>query len=1064
MRMRTARSFPSLTAILLLTLSGATGWSPPAWGGDEKPTALVLDLGSESWTKRETAQSLLLEGGIAATSLLEEASRSANPELAYRARYVLSRIDPRFFQCQILKIELAPTPDIAAVAVAAGAEDGELVARGTMSQQANAGRVAARRGYPEDPTYTVSVRTLSPQMSPQAGSQAGSSGPGSGSAGGSAVEVTVTQQSQGTLALEARPILIPRQSVAMLRTGDQLLYERVGLHLARERHPFLTLIRARTGRKSSLTQAALPESAPVALARLADEIVEQLNRDDADAHHSALEIASFLRSPRAASTLQSVLKSPTASSDDIALASLGLDDRDLLRRVIGKPGKQDGGLVRGAVSPPGDTAESQAGEDETSGELRIRAAARLLELGDEDGLEELLERLAEGNPSTAHVVMASLADFAQRGSLSAQARKALLEAVYSEDFLGHTIWEDAETEYLLSVACLAIDPAMPEAPQAISKALENLAKLARGELGPVNLRLRPCLDSWKRVRARGAAEGPSELDFILELLPTLRDSSQISEAVGFLETAISDAPGKLPGAQSGQIGNDELDRMLRGLLAQAESDVSGLFPSTVTALLRVTRALTIAPGQLTRVVQALVDAGEWGLRIQTEEADATTPVPSQVGLYLRQLEDQLAKWTALDGAKRKAAGGTFNAQPWREWLGQGELAANREREILAKGGQLGVFPVRPTNKEPADAAEQDRAVVYYEFDLLLDSTSGVAAAAPEGKSPGQPSFRVLGGRRVELTSSKSISLEDRWGNRSTIRVEPDSTGAKTQAPRFRVNSRLYLFAGVPSLTAVQTKTLSAAWMETSDQFFGSRTLPGGGAGNYRTLYCVDFLDSETAAPPIDAGTAELWAWFLDHRLLKVRPDASRDQWTSVLGILRTLRLKESAPLLKEILASQGAVDVSLVDIAHQLLELGDPAGSEFLKKALESPNQNERLLAALALCETGSAAAATALLGVIEKNAALARAQGYQVVTNLGVFLERSEPSDPTRQKVIGFLVSRLDDIVFQNRAFSILAQESGLDFGFESAQVLNDPQEKSRAVARAVEAARTWWAARSQK
>ena len=1051
MLIRSARFFPRFFTILCLAVAGGVGWRFAPLHGGEPLSTLVRDLGNENWVRREAAQGQLLSAGFPVTALLEEASHSTNPELSYRAKFVLSRIDPDLFEFHLLKIALSQAPRVVVVAVATGsAGDDRLVARPVPWGSAPGASPPPLSGYPEEVAYAINLGNIS--------STALGSSDGSTSNSSAKMEVSVTQQPQGASSLELRPIVISRQSMAVLRTGDQLLYERVGLHLVRERHPFVTLIRTRAGRKSKLSQTSLLLDPSRALEQIVDELIEDLRRGDPDTRGSSLEVASYLRNPKTSATLRALLSSSRTSPDERALVALGLDDRDMLRQVIGKPRKGEGGLVGIVAKDDLIVREDHREGGEASDNLRIRAASRLLELGDPDGLGELLDRLAEGNPSTAHNVMAELADWARRDSLSTESRRAIFEAVYAEDFLGHTIWDDDETEYLLTIAAQVFDPTMPGAKQMVTRALENLSKMARGELGPIRLRLRPCLDVWKRVRVHAPGDGLSELDFVLELLPALHNSSQVLEAAGLLESAINEGSGRLPGSPVGQLDDADLDRMLHGLLAGAQSDAVGLFPSTVTALVRVTRALTIRPGQLKRVLEAFIAVGEWGMRIQAEDSNSATPGSSQVVLQLRQVEEQLAKWALLDGASRRSGGGVFNAQTWREWIAKEGQVAQRENDIIAKGGQLNL-ETGPAGKEAEAKLEAGRPLVYYEFNLML------AASALQTKDA--RTFRVLDGCRLELSGQDSVLVEDRWGNRTrvSVRVEQNTSGSKGQPVRFVVvKSRTSLFPGMPSLSTVPTKQISSNWFEASDQFLGSRQLPGGSGSSYRTFYCVDFLDSEPSSPGTGLSASELWAWFVEKRLLDQRLDVSREYWTSVLGVLRTLRLKEGVPFLKALLGSQRLVETDAMDVAQQLLELGEPEGAAFLSRKLESANQNERLSAAMTLSEKGFAEATETLLGMAEQKVSVARAQSSRIVKALDAFLLGTEKSHPIRRKAIAFLVLKLDEEAFQFRVFTILARESGLDFGFETAQVLNDPQEKAKAVAKAIQSARAWWASQSGK
>ncbi len=1029
-----------------------------ARAGDDKLNQLVADLGSENWDRRESAQEKILEEGLPLAGLLESAARSENLELAYRARYLLSRIDPSRVQCQVLKVDLDPVPCIVSVAPASGEEGEEMTARPAASRrgggilQATAGEAAgeARTNTPEEPSYAIKCRSVAIPR--------GSSGP-------SRLEVEAAQITQGSGRLELRPIYATRDAIRILRTGEQCLYRRIGLQIERERHRFLTLVWVRAGRRSKVGDATLPADPDAALQRITDQLVEQAGSRDADTRREALEILGFLRARKAGG----VFRGLGSSGTDLALAALGLDDPARLAAVIDAA---DGGLGR---SPRGGDAAPPDAAETVPVSLQARAAARLLELHDPRGLEHLLKKLVEGDPSQLHPVMAALADACRKGTLSETGRARVVEAVFSSELLAHVVWEDVETEYLLATATRILDGSTDAGKAAIQAALRRVESLVRGDLGPVNLALRSAFDVWRRLKGRLEGETYSDAAFILDVLPSLKGAASVSEAVSLVEAFLGDGSLQPPGAAAGQVADGDLNKLLEGFLSHVRRGDPTISTIASQALLRAGRVLSPGPGQLRRLVATFVEAGEQSLKLQGAPQDSPVS-PGQTGTTPRQIEEQLAKWTGIPPSRRAAGAVSFDAAVWKKWLADEKLVASREEDIrtarsqparvLGAGGRLRAVELQPAGAVQADAESQTpggssdeaRPLVYHEFDLLLESPGSVGHDAGEAT----PLYRVLDGRRIEVRAPHPAAYEDRWGNRVVLRIDRDAAPVRGSPDRFRVNSRVYLFAGLPSLTTVQTRDLSMAWHETSDLFLGSRVLQGGGMSNYRSLYLLDYADREPPSSPAGSDPETLWAWFLENRLLRLPPDASPQQLSGVLGILRTLGVKECAPLLRELLKTKRSVE-----IAQHLLELGDGAGIEFLRDEIAVSDPQKRVLAALALADGGIAEGIDALAALAQENRALIRGQGYKLLGSIDACLQRPRVAATAREKALELLFSLLDEKDFrhlQHRLFAILSREAGLDFGYDGARGLNDPEERAAAIQSAARRAQEWWQARKAK
>ncbi len=81
---------PKRSASLLVVLLACMGGSLCA--GDEEIGRLVKGLGSADWQERDRAEAELGELGLPAKKALDEATRSSDEEVAWRARKILARI------------------------------------------------------------------------------------------------------------------------------------------------------------------------------------------------------------------------------------------------------------------------------------------------------------------------------------------------------------------------------------------------------------------------------------------------------------------------------------------------------------------------------------------------------------------------------------------------------------------------------------------------------------------------------------------------------------------------------------------------------------------------------------------------------------------------------------------------------------------------------------------------------------------------------------------------------------------------------------------------------------
>lgn len=276
----------------------------------------------------------------------------------------------------------------------------------------------------------------------------------------------------------------------------------------------------------------------------------------------------------------------------------------------------------------------------------------------------------------------------------------------------------------------------------------------------------------------------------------------------------------------------------------------------------------------------------------------------------------------------------------------------------------------------------------------------------------------------------------------------------SKLPRFRTNLKSYLSLGIPALTAVQGRELSGVWYESSDLFLGSRLIPRRSTSNYRSLAALYPAALERSPGEMGTDVKALWSSFVEEHLLRLSENPEPQEINGVLGVLRTLRIKECAPLLLQVLKARPTIDV-----AQQLAQLGDETGLAFLRSEVTSGIPQKRLVAALALCEIGLSEGVDAFAEAVERHPTAARGIHYRAASALGAFLDGAPAGDPARPKAIDFFVARLDEARFRKQAFAIIAREAGTDFGFSAAEALDSDVERIAAVKLAIQDARSWWA-----
>jgi hypothetical protein len=1004
------RAFLVILLAALFPLA-APSQGPASEGASSKPEkegdlgGWIADLGHAEWSRREMAEQKILEAGERALAPLRGAAGSSDPERAHRARYLLFQIDPPAGSFDIIKVELGPAPKVVEVGRGAGPAGESLRITALALGDRSPGR------------YEIIWH----------GEEAG----------GMVVEARELLQAESAPGYLLAPPVQASPAVSILKLSEECRYQRFGVITSRDRRRYLTLLYQRQSRRSdppSPPPAAGGEELPgEILALLLAQVRSHPAGDEREAGDprvatAALRILSHLRYAGAREEFVKALEDgDRAATGALGLAALG--DRQaapLLIEIL----KQD--VPEIADNRIGAAATSRLDRSDLR-DQKIQAAALLAELGDLRGLAYLIEQLGEPDPLRRHAIVACLGDALPQVERTPELRERFLDMALSASVLRDAPWSDPEMEYFFLRAVRLLS-AQSEADVARAReALGSLERLVAGRFGTSTIRLRTLLPLWRQVAGVVAATAPrgemveAEAQLLSRLLDSVSSGAFLSETLLWLEDSFAGAP--LP--------ETCFDSLVRCLRASVASDDSSLAAVARQATQRMSQILTISQGQLEPLVHLL---------IATWREAAAAPGG---GSTLRQLQAELERRTGVKApASNAGLLGSTATEPWEAWLEDGERVAAREAAVIA---------------EQSAAEEAGDLLAYYEFDILVEeSPRRPHPAASEIAAP-----EILDGRRLLVHRDRSFSYRDRWGNSHRLRLELQP-GAAREQPIYRLNGFSSIPEGVPTLTSVRGKEIGVSTYESSPLFAGVRYLSSPAISRHRSLVLILPLEADALFQPAAGGAdaaqlsaevepASLWRSFVEHHLLRLPPDASQQQIQLLLQVHRSLRLKESAGLLKALLARAPSLE-----IARQLDELGDPAGREYLLKELEGAPQ-AAILAARILAEIGRREGVDALLRLAAENPALFRRDAYQIIQACDRFLAGAPSDAGARTAVLDFLVPYLQEASYRIPIFAVIERQAGSDFGFNAAR-RGDPAQREAAQREALEAARRWWEAEKKE
>ncbi|MBN1441177.1 MAG: hypothetical protein JXA90_00645 [Planctomycetes bacterium] len=662
----------------------------------------VDDLGHEDWRRRREAERILLGEGGAVLEKLREAQRSANPEKARRARFIISQLDPPAAWFAILRFELGPDPRLAALSTAEGPAGKEIAA-------------TARQGAGEAPPYGITWRP----------------------AGGDGVRAAVRRRDVSSRA-EVESPFETSPSLWRLELEEESRYtRRSGILGDVERRRFLVAV---------LQQRVPPPgkdlSAPVesdAILRWLEEILlEQAAGPGEPEETAALEILELLRRERAADAFLRALEvEETALSGALGLAAIEHPEAAArLRRAF--VAQRD--------------AASTATPDRMS--RMLRAAGRLASSGDEDAVDLLLEEIVKRAVPHHQELLSALTDALPSLARFPALCRRIRETALREDILAQASWAHPETELFLTRLLQGLDAEDGEDHRLAARAAAVLERLAAGSDLPPRPSLSTLAALWK-IAARKASPSlppPDEFPLLEAFLSRPGNTSALREAISWITT-------RLPGSEIPA-------PCFENLLARIEESISSSEPalraSHVQQWLQLSASIRLGSGQLSRWVRLLESCAR---EYRASPPAAGSPAASRSSL-IQQIERELDRWTGLSAAGRGAVSGRTGAEsPWARWLSDAGAVARREEAIraerealIASGGEILYYefdvllPARPAPPAGERAAAGLRILEGFrirvragETALVEDSRGQRHRLLIERLGRGDPTVHLLNG-------------------------------------------------------------------------------------------------------------------------------------------------------------------------------------------------------------------------------------------------------------------------------------------------------------------------------
>ena len=988
-------------------------------GREGKLRTLIRELGHEKWTKRQEAQTRLLEKGESILRLLEDAGDSEDPELSRRARALRERLDPVVGVFDIVEMKLASdapgsTPELVTVARGASPSGKPLRMAGRSLDGS-----AARR-------FTLTWRTITADARDTYD-----------------IEVEEGSATSTTKTLLRRPLGTPT-AISLLKAGEEVRYVRNDVVITRERHPFLILLRQRFIRRLAHEQVTADDEDKrdeALLGELLEALVRQAREQSGPKRAAALDILGRLRVHEYADLFAGALDhEDTRTVAALALMELGPDeDRDEVpahlvsllgpeKRPLSTTPVLERRVGAGRNSGQGLTTSPGAREEATS--QRLRAAALLANTGNSRGLTYLLEKLESLETGDAFAILATISDLRERIAEEDRLRARLLSGCLHTTAITEAPWTlfPLETEHFYLHALEMLDAEKHDDRQLAAAAVRGFENLAAGHGTTAHVRLASVLPLWRRAariafagrrsRQKTKIDRADEIHFLERALEHVNTSVGISVITSRVQSAHAGHP--LPTSFLASL----FSALERGI-ASGESGRSSIARRRAFDL---SSNLIISAGQLKTVVKGL---------LATETASSTTarskPTTTSTAYSLRV---ELTRWSGVPlAARRTRSNEEAGFATIRAWLTDDERILAREAEILA---------------EQRKRRSKTTRLIYYDFEIRTSPTPRSGdKKAPTGAdgAANDNEYEVLSALRAVVRPDVTAVVDDALGLSRDIRVstpKPRSTTSRVARTskalrRYRVNGATLVTVGLfqtASNTAVQA-TQGESWYEVSDVEPRARSIRKSGKSKNQRLILVaagstePALDPSTLPRPGPARVAAVWQRFLDHHLLKPPDSPSAYFRSSFVRVARMLRDPRSVPTLKQLLETHGGSD-----IAGLLHELGDPAGLEFLKRQLQSKIVTSKIQAARAITDLGDSSGVITLLELAKSNPAEFARQAYSVLQSFERFVTTQEPDDPVRIRVLDFVFAKLAESRYQTTGFRLVTRIAGTDFGYSQIRV----------------------------
>ena len=1070
------------------------------------PIDWVADLGHVEWERRETAQRRLLADGAAALPGLAEAAQSTDPELSWRARQIRQKLDPLLGSFEIVRVRLEPRVEVVEYARTAGAAGESLRLEGL--------RVDASRSTPFELTWNSSRQSLASEGQTGAAIRVRVSEVIGGSTQTLELTDPLPWAPAWSLVKTAEETRYRRREVVDERQRQPIL-TLLGQRLVRSSNGDGAVPPPSASSKAA---GKLPDSAAT-LARLDGALAKQAREGlDAASRQQALVLLASLGTASAETSLETALADESLRAtalwglarvrwrhlvgNDETLAA-ALERRAEVRRTplwadlhelvvsAEEPGsdegdESDGEETEGTTRPPQPGAGAQVTGDRL-GDIRLRAAAQLGRQADPDGWRFLLRRLAEKDISKTFFVLAELADAAtwlrrlpttldattpdldmdleQRASLEELLafRDEFLDRCVDPETISQAPWSyfEYETEHFV-VQLIALLEHLGDR-ERTRTLLATIQDLLVGQHEPLRVSLDSTLPLWRRAaqlledeQDAGESNPASELELIRSLLPRLRGTLTLSEAVAWFRNT-----------QDNETVPDEFLSAWVDALLRLHGEGDETQASTVSRrAVELSKVLRVGPGQLPQVVRLLTT-----LVARTEEATSKTSqtpdLPKQPSVVsarkiLPSIYLELARWT---GIERRVGQDSVESDlaTWTTWLADADQVAAREAELIAAAEQS-------SDGEPA------YRLWYFEVEIESPpSKSRVPVGLTADSSAESPTVRTLDGFVASVSPSQPYRIRCASGRIERGRLS--SVGSTTRRPpMFRLNGSSTLVVGSIKKVTASGIGRGERWYETSSSYLRARYISRRSATRRTSLFLLEPLtvaasegDVEEPAP-IDGSLplAELWTAFVERHLLDWREDLPLPEINARLRLLGELRLPAALPALEKRLASQPSIEV-----AKLLMQRGRAAGTEYLIEQLSRPTTQEQLLAARPLAESGNVDGARALLRIARKDPTAFQRQAHALIGSLDKFLQQAPDDNPLREEVVAFIFESLDVRTAQYSAFKVVQRLAGSDFGYAASRtsrpgtgvgtVAQRNAARQKAIADAVEAARGWWSENRQ-